>query len=76
MRAYERKIAVLRGREEDLLSKLETAKQVQVELAKRMMNDMERVRDEWQHALNEKDFELKRSEAEFAARADRLLEEY
>lgn len=41
-----------------------------------MKNDTERVRDEWQHALNEKDFELKRSEAEFSARADSLLEEY
>ena len=49
---------------------------MQVELAKRMMSDMEKIRDEWQHALQEKEFELKRSESEFAARADRLLEDY
>jgi hypothetical protein len=41
-----------------------------------MMSDMEKIRDEWQHALQEKEFELKRSESEFAARTDRLLEDY
>lgn len=40
-----------------------------------MMSDMEKIRGEWQHALQEKEFELKRSESE-AARADRLLEDY
>lgn len=40
------------------------------------MGDLERVRDEWQHALHEKDLELKRSKADFAAHAERLLEDY
>lgn len=37
---------------------------------------MEKIRDEWQNVLHEKEFEIKRTEAEFAARTDRLIEDY
>ena len=40
-----------------------------------MMNDMQIIRDEWLIALQDKEQELKRAEADFAARADRIIEE-
>jgi len=39
------------------------------------MKDMQLVRDEWVAAMEDKDAELKRVEADFALRADRIIEE-
>lgn len=64
------------AREDDLLGQLDTAKRIQIELAKKMMADMQLVRDEWAMALQEKEMELKRAEVEFEARAEQAIEQY
>jgi hypothetical protein len=52
VRVYEKRIAALASREEELTDQLNVAKRVQIELARKMMQDMQLVRDEWAGLLH------------------------
>lgn len=56
---YEKKLKIMADREEDLQQQLNNAQTIQIQLARRLIADMQQVRDEWAQALAEKDVEVK-----------------